>query len=211
MIDSRPGVVVVGEAGNGSDAVVIAEREQPDIVLLDLIVAGENGLDYIPKLLAVSKGSRILILTGVNDAEIHRSAVARGAMGLVLKNHTPDTLINAIENVHSGAAWFARTPLSLLAPKTPALEKQQKANDKPPQIDALTRREREVITIVSQGLKNKQIAERLSIGHVTVRHHLTSIFRKLVVSDRFELLIYAYRHGLAAMPNSTESAHESNE
>jgi DNA-binding NarL/FixJ family response regulator len=105
LIESWPGVIVIGEADNASDAIAIAGREFPDVVLLDLLVDGDSGLDYIPRLLAVSRLSRILILTAVDDAAIHRRADALGGMGLALKNHTTESLRRVIEKVHSGEGW----------------------------------------------------------------------------------------------------------
>jgi DNA-binding NarL/FixJ family response regulator len=205
LIESKAGVVVVGEAGNSSDAVSMAQSERPDIVLLDLTIGGESGLDYIPRLLAVSIQSRILILTDLDDPEMHLRAVERGAMGLVLKNHTRDTLIKAIQRVHSGETWLTPPQVSEVGPTVLVMPDMGKTDAETDQLNILSRRERGIIACVCEGLRNKQIADRLSISDAVVRQVLSSIFNKLDVADRFELVIYAYVHGLAALRPADES------
>jgi len=137
----------------------------------------------------------------VRDPEAHREAVRRGAMGLVLKEHAAETLLEAIAKVGAGEVWLepsmvARVLGELTRPQTA----QQPISPEAAKIATLTAREREVITLVGEGLRNQHIAERLYISEATVRHHLTAIFAKLGVADRFELAIYAYQHGLAKPP-----------
>jgi two-component system nitrate/nitrite response regulator NarL len=199
LIESRPGIEVVGEADNYLDAVAVTAREQPDIILLDLVMGGESGLDYLPKLVSVAEQARVLILTGVRDPKVHQRAVQLGAMGVVLKGEAPEVLIKAIEKVHAGEAWLDRTSMANILAEISGSGKQQYSAESA-HIETLTKREREIITLVAQGLKSKQIAERLRISDITVRHHLTSIYAKLRAADRFELILYAYRHGLADRP-----------
>ena len=101
LIESQPGLQVVGEAGNRTDALSVAAREQPDIILLDLDLSGDSALDCIPALLAAAKQARLVILTGVYDSELHRCAVHLGAMGLVLKDKAAEVLIKAIDKALS--------------------------------------------------------------------------------------------------------------
>ena len=196
LIESRSTFDIVGETDDFSDAVSIAGREQPDIILLDLVMGPESGLDYVPKLLMRSPNSRVLVLTGVDDPKVHERAVHLGAVGLVLKNKAPEVLIKAIEKVHTGEAWLDRVTIAnvLAELSNPTRHAETSEGEK---IKSLTKREREVISLVAQGLKNKQIAARLFISEVTVRHHLTSTFGKLDVVDRFELILFALKHGLA--------------
>src|SRR5262245_21883205 len=195
LLESRPGLVVVGEAANHADALALATREQPDVILLDLALGAENGLDLLPRLLTAAGRARVLILTGVVDVEDHRQAIRRGAMGLVLKEQAPEVLLKAIEKVHAGEVWVDRTMLArVLGEMVSGAAKP--ANVEATQIATLTEREREVIALVGEGLKNKQIGDRLSITETTVRHHLTSIFTKLGVESRLEMVIFAHRHGL---------------
>jgi two-component system, NarL family, nitrate/nitrite response regulator NarL len=200
LIESHPRMKVVGEAGKGSDALVVAAREHPDVILLDLVLGEETGTDLIPGLLAASEGTRILILTALHDEDEHRRAVRLGAMGVLNKEASSELMIKALEKVYEGEFWLDRfMTASLLAemrrPSQP--KKQQIPEDKTAR---LTAREREVISLVGKGLKNKQIAERLSISESTVRHHLTSVFNKLEVGDRLELLVFAYENGMVAVP-----------
>ncbi len=197
IIEKQANLKVVGEAGNRSDALAIAGQEQPDIILLDLYLPGTSGLDLIPELFAAASDTRILILTGVADPEAHARAMHLGAMGIVLKEKAPEVLIKAIEKVYKGEVWLDR---SMIASVFGAKSRASLAKNSDPEaakIASLTERERMVISLISEGLRNKQIAERLFISETTVSHHLTSIFGKLQVSDRLGLIIYAYRHRLA--------------
>ena len=199
LIESRPGLVVVGEAADCAGALEIAVRERPDIVLLDLDLGAERGLDLLPALVTSPTNARVLILTGVRQAEEHRQAIRHGAMGLVLKEQAPEVLLKAIEKVHAGEVWLDRAMLANVLSEL-VLGKAMPANAEATRIATLTDREREVIALVGEGLKNKQIGDRLSITETTVRHHLTSIFDKLGVESRLEMVIFAHRHGIGKRP-----------
>jgi DNA-binding NarL/FixJ family response regulator len=105
-MESRPEIMVVGEAGNGAEALAVVARTQPDIIVLDLDLGGESGLDYFPELRAAASTARVLVLTGVRDPELHRRAVRLGSMGLVLKEEAAEVLLQAIEKVHAGEVWL---------------------------------------------------------------------------------------------------------
>lgn len=193
-------IAVVGDAAGRSEALAMVEKEQPDLILLDLDGAGGHGVDLIAEFAAVLPSARILVLTGNPDREVHRRAVRLGAIGLMDKDKPPGMLIKAIERIHAGEVWLDR---SLTASLIGEISRGAAGRDTRPeasQIGSLTDREREVIDAVGAGMKNKQIANLLFISEVTVRHHLTSIYSKLDVSSRLELIIYAYRHGLAQLP-----------
>ena len=198
LVEKRPGWTVVGEALNRRDALLLATREQPDIILLDLDMGADNGLDFLPELLAATAGrARVLILTGVRDPELHRRAFMLGARGVVTKEQAMEVLLQAIEKVSVGEVWIER---SMIAGVLTALT--QAPTSEPHDLEAakvatLTQREREVIALICQGVKNQEIANRLFITSGTVRNHLNSIFNKLQVADRLELAVYAYEHGLA--------------
>jgi DNA-binding NarL/FixJ family response regulator len=124
-----------------------------------------------------------------------------GAKGVVLKEDGAGELLNAIEKVYrTGGYWLEPGAVKRLIGKKSWRASEQQVDPEAAKIATLTEREREVVALIGEGLKNKQIANRLFIHHTTVSHHLTSIFDKLGVTDRFELLIYAYRHGLAKPP-----------
>lgn len=198
LIESRPEMKIVGEAGNGADAVKLAAREQPDIILLDLDIGGESGLDVLPKVREAAEHARVLILTGTSDTVMHQRAVGLGALGIVLKEKAADMLLKAITKVHEGEVWLDNSMMSsVLAGFTGGREKE--IDPEQAKIATLTPREREIISLIGEGLKNKQIADRLFISETTVRNNLTIIYDKLDVSDRLELVVYAYRYGLVKL------------
>ena len=197
LIEQDETMAVVAMAGNCAEALERAASERPDIIILDLVLGDEDGLAFLPALREKSPSSRVLVLTGVKNPDSHRTAIRRGAMGIVLKEHAADLLLKAIKKVHEGEVWIDR---SMMGSMIQEFTKPAQANPEEAKIDSLTLREREVIKLVGEGRKNKQIAERLYISETTVTHHLSSVFSKLEVSDRLELIIYAFRHGLAKMP-----------
>jgi DNA-binding NarL/FixJ family response regulator len=199
VIENQPGLTVVGEAANRADALQITAREQPDIILLDLDLGGENGIDILPELLSVAKGARVIVLTGLRDPEEYRRAVRLGAMGLVLKEQAFGILAQAIRQVHASEAWLDPALVATVLAEA-ARERGRETAPEANRIAALTEREHAVIALICEGLRNKQIAERLFISQTTVVHHLTSIFNKLGVTSRLELVTYAYSHGLAQPP-----------
>ena len=167
------------------------------MIILDLVLGDEDGLNLLPTLREKSPKTRVLILTGVLNPDAHRAAIRKGAMGIVLKEHAADLLLKAIKKVNDGEVWIDRSMMGMVIQE---FSKPAYTDPEVSKIEALTSREREVIGLVGEGLKNKQIAERLFISETTVTHHLSSVFAKLDVSDRLELTIYAFRHGLAKMP-----------
>jgi len=196
LIETRHGWTVVAEAAGAEDAVAAASREQPDIILLDLDLGPDRGLDCLPRLRQAAPGARVLILTGVRDPELHLQAVRLGAAGVIAKEKAAESLLKAIECVHAGETWLDRsTTASLLAELAQGPRLKATTPDEA-RVDTLTPRERDVIGLVAEGLRNRDIAERLCISEATVRHHLTSVFTKLAVSDRLALAVYAMRHGL---------------
>jgi DNA-binding NarL/FixJ family response regulator len=200
FIQNREGLSMVGEAGNHSEAVTIAGREQPDVILLDLDLGVESGLDLIQDLLAAAGQARIIILTGTRDPEAHHRALKLGAMGVVDKEKAPEVLMAAIERVHAGEAWLDPLLAARLLGEISKPSRPKKPDPEAAKIATLTEREREVVTMIGKGLKNREIAQTLFISEWTVRHHITSIFSKLDVSDRVELMMFAYRHDLAKPP-----------
>ncbi len=201
ILANKHGFEIIGEAGNKVDAIALVEREQPDVILMNI---GENGdarsLDIIPELLANSENSRLLVLMGAQDGEIQHQAVCHGALGVITMDKSPDAMIKAIERIHAGEAWLDRSmTASVLSSLSPA-GRAKKGNPEEAKIKSLTGRELEVIKLVGEGLKNKAIGQKLFISEITVHHHLTAIYSKLDVTDRLELIIYAYRNGLAQLP-----------
>ena len=197
LIEQDQNMRVVAMAGNRIEALEKVTNEQPDVIILDLILGEDDGLAFLPELVQASPKSRVLILTGVQNPDSHRTAIRRGAMGIVLKEHAADLLLKAINKVYQGEVWVERSMMGSILQN---LNKPTIVDPEQTKIKSLTDREREVINLVGEGLKNKQIGERLFISETTVTHHLSSIFSKLEVSDRLELIIYAFRNGLAKVP-----------
>lgn len=198
LIEHDQTMNVVAMAGTRAEALRLAATSRPDIIILDLILGEDDGLAFLPELRETSPTSRVVVLTGVQNPDSHRLAVRRGAMGIVLKEHAAELLLRAIQKVHDGEVWIDR---SMIGSVIQDFNKPADVDPEKARIKTLTDREREVITLVGEGLKNRQIAERLFITETTVTHHLSSVFSKLEVSDRLELLIYSFRHGLAKLPN----------
>lgn len=199
ILQKDPLFRIVGEAANSAEALMIAQREHPDIVLLDLDLGDENGQDLIPVLQETAGNTRIVVLTGSRDENAHHQAVAAGALGVVSKNEMHEVVVTAIKRVHAGEAWLSPRLTANLVTHL-ASGRRKKENPETVKIASLSKRELEVVQYIGEGLKSKEVAERLFISEITVRHHLTSIFAKLEVSDRVELMLYAYKHNLAKAP-----------
>ena len=186
-------------ASTRSEALEIVARESIDVVIVDLELGGFTAISFVPQLRDAAKKARILVLTSSRDPEIHQKVAQLGAMGVVLKENAAELLLKAIEKVHVGEAWLDRMTLGTLLWRMShhdidSLDPQAK------RISSLSDRERQVIVLIAEGLKNRQIAERLFISPTTVTHHLSSIYSKLGVTDRLELVIYAFANKLAKMP-----------
>jgi two-component system, NarL family, nitrate/nitrite response regulator NarL len=200
ILESQAHLSVVGEALDSSSALDLASSTQPDIVLLDLDLGRENGFDLIPDILDAAPNTRVIVLTGVRDPAAHERAVLQGAMGIVLKETALELILKAIEKVYAGEVWLDRTTIANILNTRARANNTQELNARQARIATLTEREREIIALIGKGLRNKIIAERLVISEATVRNHLTSIFAKLDVGDRFELAVFAYQNQLAQAP-----------
>ena len=200
MIDSEPGLKVVGQAVAIDQLPVVAAREQPDVTLLDLDHG--SALDVVPELLSMTgTDARVIVLTSVSDPTVRSSAFRQGALGLVAKQQPPAVLIKAIKKVHAGEVWLER---SLTARLIADLMRPSRAGAGASCVSprsALSARDRQVIVLTAQGLRNKEIAGQLYISEGTVRNYLTSIYRRLGLSGRFQLVMYACRQGLVKLPS----------
>jgi two-component system nitrate/nitrite response regulator NarL len=193
------GIVLVGEAGTCDEAVSLAARERPDIILVDLDLRSE-AFQCIEAIVSAAPGSRVIALSDRTHAADHQVLVELGATGLVLKNEGPEVLIKAIRKVYAGEVWLDRTNTAAVLAR---MARRRHTEDvEATKIATLTRREHEIILLVGEGLKNLAIAQRLFVSEATVRNHLTSILDKLGLSDRFELAVYAFRQGLVRYPDT---------
>ena len=190
---------VVGEVQSREEAVTVSRRERPNVILIDLDSRADT-FACVEDLVA-AQGGRIVVLSDRSRAGDHPTLVDRGAIGLVLKHEPPEVLIKAIEKVHAGEVWIDR--VSTAQALTRIARRRRSEDVDAEKIATLTRREREIIGLVGDGLKNPAIAQRLFISDATVRNHLTSVLDKLGLSDRFELAVYAFKHGLVRYPDAT--------
>ena len=200
LIESQADMEIAAEAGTVEEALAaVRGGEKPDVVLLDLDLGGINIVERIPEILEASEDTRVLVLTGIRDPELHLRALRLGALGLVLKDQAGQTVLKAIRKVHAGEAWIDRSmTANLLVDVSTAEAKRAREAAK---IATLSHREREIVAVLCEGLSNRQIGEKLFISESTVRNHMTSILSKLELLDRFELAIYCFRHGVAKMPH----------
>jgi DNA-binding NarL/FixJ family response regulator len=203
LIESREGYRVVGEAGDPADGVAMARATCPDLILLDLDLGSGPKFDLIRTLREAAgvESTLVLIVTGVSDPTVHRHAVRLGAQGVVTKTRATESLLTAIEKVTAGELWLDRIQLGTLISEMASVEDMDGGDRQParPVIARLTAVEREVLILVVQGLGNKDIAARLSIGDAAVGAHLTSIYSKLEVADRLSLMLLAAKYRLAGV------------
>jgi DNA-binding NarL/FixJ family response regulator len=200
LIESQPGIEVVGEAGNCPDAATVVAREMPDIILLEPNPEEKDGVEIISSLLRADRSARILLVTGIRDERVHQRALELGALGILLKDQPAEQLVKAIRKVHEGEAWVDRSMMARMLTGMSGMRTNEDEDPISANIATLSPREREIVAFIGAGLKNRQIADRLCISEITVRHHLSSIFSKLGVSDRLELVIFAFRYGIAKLP-----------
>lgn len=200
----RPAMEPVGSATGCEQALACLPAAKPDVILLDIDLGRESGLDTIPHLLAASD-AKILILTGVRDKTAHDKAVLAGARGVVEKEAPAETILLAVSKVHEGQIWLDRAATGRIFSSLAQQQRAEKVQDPEQQkISSLTEREREIVarTMANAGAAAKEIATSLHISDNTLRNHLTSIYSKLGVANRLELFAYAHRHGLDKLPDA---------
>jgi two-component system nitrate/nitrite response regulator NarL len=196
LLESNVRMDVLWETASASQALSATNLKAPDVLLLDLDLGSENGLDFIARLVEKFRPTRLLVLTAIHDTQAHLAAVAAGASGVVVKEQAPETLLQAIESVHSGEAWLGRSLMTAVMGRFSRDPGGEKKDPEAAKISMLTPRETEIVGLVSDGFNGEKIAKQLGISEATVRNHLTSILSKLGLSNKFELAVYALRHGL---------------
>jgi len=202
LIEKEQGIEVVCETSSASDALDLAAEYRPDVILLDISLRGESGVDFLPQLLQAFPDAKVLVLTATEDVETHLLAVESGASGVVMKEQAPEILVKAIHAVNAGEPWVGSAlSTAALAKLSRNWASHKKVDSEEAKIASLTPREREVVTVVAQGCNGARIAQELKISEATVRHHITSILSKLEVSNKLELAVYAFHHGLAEKPH----------
>jgi two-component system, NarL family, response regulator LiaR len=193
LIRSEPGMDVVGEACDGVETVNQARRLQPDVILIDLVMPRQGGIEAIAEIKAHDPSARILVLTSFADDDKVFPAIKSGALGYLLKDSSPRELLQAIRDVYHGESSLHPTIARKL------IHELSQPADLPPAPDPLTEREVEVLRLVAQGLSNDEIGERLFIAERTVRTHVSNILGKLHLANRTQAALYALREGIATL------------
>jgi len=192
LVSSQPDMDVVGEAGDGQEALEVVARTHPDVVLMDIRMPVMDGLTATAQLLARPDAPRIVMLTTFDLDEAAARAIQQGASGFLLKDADPEFLLAAIRTVHSGSSVIAASATRDLFAHFTAETKPV-----PPQYADLTDREREIFALAARGLSNSEIATREFLSEATVKTHISRILTKLSLRDRVQLVVFAFEHGLA--------------
>lgn len=190
-------IEVIGEAVNGREAVELADRQRPDIVLLDLVMPVMDGIQATPLILECSPHSRVIILTSFGDEERVLPAIRAGAQGYLLKDIPPTELVQAVREAHLGRVQLHPEVAKKLMAMVALGGESSTGRGLPSFDEGLTDRERDVLALIADGRNNREIAERLVISEKTVKTHVSNILNKLHLDDRTQAAIYALRHGLA--------------
>ena len=193
LISGKPDMELVGEAGNGQEAVLLAHSLRPDVILMDLVLPGKDGIQATQEIRRENSEARILVLTSFDADDQVFSAVKAGALGYILKDSSPQELLEAIRCVHRGEPSLHPSVARKLIL---SYGHDQKAEEG---VDLLTEREVEVLKLVARGLPNQVIAEKLYVGEGTVRFHVGNVLGKLGLENRTQAALYAVREGLVSL------------
>lgn len=199
LLALEPDMEVAGEADDGRQALDMMEALRPDILVLDLKLPGLDGLALLQALQHSAHKTRIVVLTASEDKNEWVQAMKLGCSGIVVKQTQPDLIVKSIRKVHAGEIWLdSRTTAAVMRQFASPADQMAAGNGKvgARERSPLSAREREIVALVAQGYKNKEMAEKLFISEQTVKNHLHNVFDKLGVSDRLELALYAIHKGL---------------
>lgn len=192
VLGTEEGIEVVGEAGNGMDGLRLAREYKPDVVLMDLVMEGMDGIETTRRLMEEMPECRVIVLTSFIDDEKLYPVIEAGAFSYLLKTSRASEIAEAIRAAARGQSVLE----SQVASKMMNRFRRPAQTESLPH-EELTEREMEVLKLIAQGKSNQEVADELFIGIKTVKYHLTNLFSKLGVEDRTQAAIYAHRHGLA--------------
>ena len=203
LLALQPDIAVAGEASNGRDAVALADSLRPDVILMDLVMPGMDGIEAIGLIVAGQPASRILVLTSFSAEDKVFPAIKAGAMGYLLKDCNSEELVRAIHQVYRGESSLhpkiARMLLHEMAVGRPPSGRESLTPHGQPPVDPLTERELEVLKLIARGKSNRQIADELVVSEGTVRTHVSNILSKLHLASRTQATLFALREGLASL------------
>ena len=200
ILSAQPKIEVVGEAESGRQAIDLANRLAPDVILMDVRMPNIDGLEATRRLVELGTTARIVILTTFDLDEYVYAAIRAGASGFLLKDVRPQQLVEAIEVVAAGDALLAPSVTQRLLVRF--AETLARPEERASELSLLTERELEVLNLVAAGLSNAELAERLFLSETTVKTHVSSVLRKLSLRDRVQAVVFAYEAGLVR-PGST--------
>jgi DNA-binding NarL/FixJ family response regulator len=194
-------VEVVGEAGDGRAVIELVQQTDPDVLLLDLRMPNLDGLQALQTIQQTNRRTRVIVLTASEDKNEFVQAMKLGCSGIVLKQTAPDLIVKSIRKVYSGEIWLdshttAAVMRQFASPGSELSAQGGSGSGNQRERSPLSVRERQIVALVAQGYKNKEMAEKMFISEQTVKNHLHNIFDKLGVSDRLELALYAIHKGL---------------
>jgi NarL family two-component system response regulator LiaR len=193
LLMTEPDIEVVGEARDGREAIAKAEKLKPDVILMDLLMPGMDGVEATRHIKERQLKACVLVLTSFAGDEEVFPAIKAGTQGYLLKHCSPEELVQAIRQVHSGES--ALHPM--IARKV--LDRLSAASNREPRTVPLTEREMDVLQLVARGQRNQEISDQLTISEATVRAHVSNILAKLHLCSRTQAAIYALREGLASL------------
>ncbi|HSS61098.1 MAG TPA: response regulator transcription factor [Candidatus Limnocylindrales bacterium] len=196
ILESQRDLEVVGEAGDGEDAIAAVRRLRPDVVLMDVRMPRLDGVEATRRIVESQSGCRIVMLTTFDLDEYVYAALRAGACGFLLKDVTPDRLIAAVRLVGDGDAMLAPSITRRLIERYAA---RSIADSLRRGLDSLTEREAEVLRLMARGLGNQEIAEKLFVSEATVKTHVGHILDKLNVENRVQAVVAAYESGLVSL------------
>ena len=190
-------IEVVGEASDGREVVQVVQESGPDVLILDLRMPYMDGLATLQALQQVEKKTKVIVLTASEDKNEFVQAMKLGCSGIVLKQTAPELIVKSIRKVHGGEIWLdSHTTAAVMRQFASPAEMISGTPSRGRERSPLSQREREIVGLVAQGYKNREMAEKMFISEQTVKNHLHNIFDKLGVSDRLELALYAIHKGL---------------
>lgn len=192
-IASEPDLALCGEAADGEEAVNKAHELKPDVILMDLVMPKKDGIEAIREIIQQDPGARILVITSFSEKDKAVQAIKAGALGFMMKDTSPENMLEAIQSVNQGNPWLSAEITRML------VHAELRSPEPIPPVEQLTERELQVLNLIAQGLSDKDIAIHLTVSKATVRYHVTNILNKLQLENRTQVALFAIRSGLVSL------------